>query len=587
VSPKQAEWAARVPFQVGRYRLSAKGKEDTIAWQWIRRSITQPAVSGMSILLVAIALPGLFRIALSRTPFAGDESQYARASIELFRSFARSPLGWLHLLITISPYKPSALVWLGQFFVPLGSYVGSVDKALLLCIWCIQVLTLGLLASALWKISGRQLGQPVLIMLICASAPLFVTLGSYYMVESIQTLAAVWFIFIMAHAHRWSPALTLSLLFVGSAYAPLTKQTTPLFCFWPGLIALLCALHRARTRHDWEWQSPGVMIVWIAGVVIAAATSMWYWRNWKTSMAYVIANTRGPLGVMWGKEDSFAGALIYWLGILPGKFILPGLAPVMLGLVAAAIFHRAVTGRDHARPYFSICGAAALLQVVTVLIVFSFNFNRELRFLLPMLPSAALVVCWSVAHFGSRLLTGLAVIVFAGQLGLIWGCVFHMWLPPPHVFLRGIDHDGQDARLFESIVARTCYDATPLRYVNIIAIDPAFRGDWLAPEPANYVATRNAGPTNAPTCVYGYAGGDFSGERADRAWDDVVSQNVRYVITIDPGVYTIPSKTYHPALDAKHFPSFWSELERSPLFRAEPPLPEDPGIRIFRRVDRN
>ena len=70
-------------------------------------------------------------------------------------------------------------------------------------------------------------------------------------------------------------------------------------------------------------------------------------------------------GVPWG---FVTGALIYWLGILPGKFILPGLAPVMLGLVAAAIFHRAVTGRDHARPYFSICGAAALLQVVTVLI---------------------------------------------------------------------------------------------------------------------------------------------------------------------------------------------------------------------------
>jgi len=57
---------------------------------------------------------------------------------------------------------------------------------------------------------------------------------------------------------------------------------------------------------------------------------MWYWRNWKTSMAYVIANTGGPVGAIWGKEDSFAGALMYWLGNLPGTFILPALAPVML-----------------------------------------------------------------------------------------------------------------------------------------------------------------------------------------------------------------------------------------------------------------
>jgi len=495
-------------------------------------------------------------------------------------------LEWLHLLITISPYKPSALVWLGQFFVPLGSWVGSIDRALLLCIWCIQLVTLALLASAFWTISGRQLGQPVLVMLICASAPLFVTLGSYYMVESIQTLAAVWFIFIMAHAPRWSPALTLSLLFVGSAYAPLTKQTTPLFCFWPGLIALLCAVQRARTSHNWGWQTRCVRIILVAGTMQAVATSLWYWRNGRAAIAYAITFTRGPIAAIWGKEDTFVGTLIYWLGILRGTFILPILAPVVPGLVAAAILHRVAIGRDYAGRYFSVCGVAALFQVVTVLIVFSFSANRELRYLLPMLPSAALVVCWSVAHFGSRLLTGLAVIVFAGQLVLIWGCVFHMWLPPPHVFLRGIDHDGHDARLLESIVARTCYDAAPLRYVNSIAIDPAFRGDWLAPEPANYVATRNAGPTNGPACVYGYGGGSFSGERADSVFDDLVSQNVLYVITIDPGVYPIPSKTYSPALDAKHFPSFWSQLERSPLFRSEPPLPEDPGVRIFRRVDR-
>ena len=571
----------------GQKRIVRRPNEgQTIAGQRICGWNTQPPAFRISVLLAAIGLPGLFRIVLNRAPFSGDESQYARASVEIFRSLAKSPLEWLHLLITISPYKPSALLWLGQFFVPLGSWVGSIDRALLLCIWCIQLVTLGLLAGALWKISGRQPGQPLLIMLICASPPLFVTLGSYYMVESLQTLVAAWFIFVMAAARRWRPALTLGLLFVGSASAALTKQTTALFCVWPGLIALVCALHRARTRHDWGWQTPAVMIAWIAAVMLAAATSMWYWRNWKTSMAYVIANTRGPVGAIWGKEDSFASTLIYWLGTLPGTLILPAIAPVMLGLIAAAIFHRAVTARDDAGPYFSICGVAALVQVITVLIAFSYNVNRESRFLLPMLPSAALFVCWSVAHFGSRLLTGLTLIAFAGQFVLVWGYIFHVLLPAPHILVRGIDRDGQDARLLESIVARTCYDAAPVRYVNTIAIDPAFRGDWLAPEPANYVASRDARHNpNGPACVYDYVGGGFSGERADSAWDDLVSQNVRYVITIDPSVHTVPLKTYNRALDEKHFPLFWSELRRSPVFRAEPDLPEDPGVRIFRRLD--
>ena len=218
--------------------------------------------------------------------------------------------------------------------------------------------------------------------------------------------------------------------------------------------------------------------------------------------------------------------------------------------------------------------------------IIRYSANRELRYLLPILPSAALVVCWSLAHFGSRLLTGLAVIAFAGQLGLMWGYIFHVLLPAPHIVVRGIDRDSGDARLLESIVARTCGDSTPTRYVNTIAIDPAFRGDWLAPEPANYVATRDAlHNPKGPACVYDYVGGGFLGERADSAWDDLVSQNVRYVITVDPGVYTVPSKTYNRALDEKHFPSFWAELRRSSLFKAEPALPEDPGIRIFRRTN--
>jgi hypothetical protein len=566
--------------------LSTERKGHKIAGQRIRVSGTHRPVCGISFLLVAVVVPGVFRIGLSRAPFSGDESQYALASVELFRSLAKSPSEWLRLLITISPYKPAALVWLGQFFVPLGSWVGSIDRALLLSTWCIQTLTLALLAGALWEIGGRQLGLPVLIVLICGSAPLFATLGGYYMVETLQTLVAAWFIFVMARAREWPPALTLGLLCVGSAYAPLTKQTTPLFCVWPGLIALLYALHRARTSHDWGWQTGAVRIALIAGVMQAAATSMWYWRNWQTSMAYVITFTRGPVAAIWGKEDSFAGTLRYWLATLPGTLILPVFAPVVLGLVASAIVHRAVTGRDDSGRYFTICAVAALLQVGTVLIAFSYSFNRELRYLLPMLPSAALVVCWSVAHFGSRLLTWLAAIAFAGQLGLTWGYIFLVLPPAPYIVMRGIDHDGRDARLLESIVVRTCYDTTPLRYLNVIAIDPAFRGDWLAPEPANYAAKRDARRNaNGPACVYDYAGGSFLGERADTAFDDLVSQNVRYVITADPGVYAIPSKTYNRALDGEHFPLFWSELERSALFKAEPTLPEDPGIRIFRRVD--
>src|SRR5690242_7525674 len=63
--------------------------------QWIHRWMTRRPVWSTSVLLVAMGLPGLFRIALDRAPFSGDESQYARASVELFRSLMKSPSDWL------------------------------------------------------------------------------------------------------------------------------------------------------------------------------------------------------------------------------------------------------------------------------------------------------------------------------------------------------------------------------------------------------------------------------------------------------------------------------------------------------------
>jgi hypothetical protein len=422
---------------------------------------------------------------------------------------------------------------------------------------------------------------------MCGSAPLFVALGGYYLVEPLQMLVASWFILVMTRAPAWPPALTLGHLLAASACALLAKQTTPLFCVWPGLIALVVALYRVRKGDAWGWQTRAAQIVLLAGGLLGLGTSIWYWRNWQTSVAYVVANTRGPVAAIWGKEDAFLETLRYWIKILASTLVIPSLVLLVLVLVAGGIAYRLMGDRYGASRHLDMCGLAGALQVVTVLVVFSLSANHQPRFLLPVLPAAALVVCWSVAQFSKGWLTGLAIIVFAAQLAWVWGFAFGLLVVHPGGLQRQIDDGGQEAALLQSIVTRTCRDVTTASYTNTIAIDPAFRGDWLAPEPANYVASRDAyGRSRRPACEYDYLGGGFLGEGADRAWDDMVSKGVRYVVTVDPRVHSVPTKTYNRALDGTHFPLFWSTLERSPLFAAESPLSEDRGIVIFRRVDR-
>jgi len=90
----------------------------------------------LSVLIpLTLLLPALIWTLVNRAPFSGDESVYARASLELFRTLLRSPTDWPGLVLSIYPWKPNALIWIGQAFVPAGHLLGSVDTGLLLSVW--------------------------------------------------------------------------------------------------------------------------------------------------------------------------------------------------------------------------------------------------------------------------------------------------------------------------------------------------------------------------------------------------------------------------------------------------------------------
>jgi hypothetical protein len=67
-------------------------------------------------MVIACLLPALLWTVLNQAPPSGDESLYARASLELFRTLLRSPVAWIHGLLDVYPTKPNGLIWVGQFF---------------------------------------------------------------------------------------------------------------------------------------------------------------------------------------------------------------------------------------------------------------------------------------------------------------------------------------------------------------------------------------------------------------------------------------------------------------------------------------
>ena len=119
--------------------------------------------------------------------------------------------------------------------------------------------------------------------------------------------------------------------------------------------------------------------------------------------------------------------------------------------------------------------------------------------------------------------------------------------------------------------------------MTIIAIDPYFRGDWLAPAPAIYLATerRLLGKTTAD-CRYDYLGRRFFGVPSG-SWESLITPDVGFVVATDPAIHPPLAKTFNAGLNRARYPEVWERLSTSELFARAGPVAGEPGIVLFRR----
>jgi hypothetical protein len=203
--------------------------------------------------------------------------------------------------------------------------------------------------------------------------------------------------------------------------------------------------------------------------------------------------------------------------------------------------------------------------------------------LLPVLPYIALLVAWSVEQFRHRLVAGLAIVLLATQWALLHGQALHL-VPALVPSVVPFERSADSTRILAAVVRRTCRESGP-PYLNVLAVDPSVRGDWLGPEGANYVVAKNRFWSKAthPPCYYDYVGDAFFGSTVPRAWNSLLARRARYFITADPSVYPPPRRPFNQVLSAQNFPVMLDTVRTSGSFVLEPPLREDPGILIFQR----
>jgi tetratricopeptide (TPR) repeat protein len=515
---------------------------------------------------------------MDETVWPYDQAWYGKHSVELFYTLVHSPSTWLAAMLHVLPERAPAIVWVGQFFVPVGLLIGSIDVGLLLSIALAQGVGLFLVYRAIWEVSDRSVSTAATATTVMASAPLFIGLSHYYLVEMLQMVAVAWFVLIMACAPKWPRVLTASQLVSATAFAMLAKASSPLVCWAPGLVALY---YLVRPREGGIADNRQKLFVTLGlGAPLAAATAAWYYRHIRDVMAHVSLATSEAHLALTGKQEAFLPSLGYWLSAVQANFMTPLTVFVVAATVIVGTVVTFAKPDIRVRRFYVVVGAATV-QVTAVLVVFSLRLVPESRYLLPLLPYFVLILSYCVWRLDRRLVTLVVIAAFAIQWGhthlQALGLIDRARGGSP--WLNIATTDGSNKAIMNSIVLRTCAEREPDLYRNAIGVQLL----WLNAPAASYAAAKAFSSRSAVACEYEALA--YFDPNEDEAWHRVISTRTRYFVGVEPGAYGIPPDAVYETAN-KLNGQILQRVERSGLFRLEHHIDEHKGVLIFKRLDR-
>ena len=109
------------------------------------------------LILLIYSIPNIVWIALDQRVWPWDQAWYGQVSVELFYRLIHSRSGWFQEMISAFGTKAPGTAWLGQFFVPIGQIIGSMDTGLLVSIVATQFILWLLIYHTILKLTDSRL----------------------------------------------------------------------------------------------------------------------------------------------------------------------------------------------------------------------------------------------------------------------------------------------------------------------------------------------------------------------------------------------------------------------------------------------
>ncbi len=341
--------------------------------------------------------PALIWIMGDINSWKGDTSGYATQVVYLYSDFKCCIDYWLKCML--EGYRAPLILWVGQFFVPVGIMINDIGAGLLLLPFLATVCTLTFTFKLLAKAFKNKLITICGTFATVASPFLFgYTLG--FWIEPLQVTIIVFLLYSLISTDDRSIYYSLSLLVIIICLALLIKVSTGAYLLLPTIIYLVRLFQKKNDRYFDKKDAP----ITIFAIVISLTTCIFYVLNYKSIINFASFSYASDLYSIEASKMSYGISKICY-----GIFTLPSFI-LFFGLMVYAVF-RGIFARHFSNYLLWICTG----QIIIFLFLWANSPNSDPRFILPNLPYFIILFCWILAKINSKKLVALTLTVFIAQ----------------------------------------------------------------------------------------------------------------------------------------------------------------------------
>ena len=456
---------------------------------------------------------------------------YGELSVDLWYWLTHSLAKYVQPGPAWQSFKPPAIIWIGQFFVPLRHLFGSVEMSLLFSI----LLTQFALLLILFKIGGIISKENRLIaasgMVFAAGAQQFAGLSHEYFVEPLQAVAVAWAFLIALKTPEWPKTRTFPHIAANIAFGLLVKASTPAYCLLPWLYCLFLMLRtRNQISTSSEWKARSSRIFLFATCAIVLLCGYWYLLHLKDVWQHVYESALGEVSLDYGTKDTIVNKLGLWLLIMGRTLVSPFLVwagIAILGVTAYSVLRGGLA--QWKQVLRSPVVLLSIFQIAVMLLLFSMSINTDARYIYALLPCVAILFM----VIGAAIPRG-ALLVLLLLCGVRWVMVNQESFVTKPTRTTKMKPENQwvsltaphrDNTEFEELARVVHVTSIPSDRMNMVAVEYP----WLNSESARFFAAKERLSTGVE-CIYTSAG--YAQKDLDVAMRRIEDFHVSYVITV-------------------------------------------------------